>query len=325
MKAETLISIVIPVYNSELYLKKCLDSVLAQTYHNIEVILVDDGSTDNTPSICDNYAKLDSRINVIHQSNHGQANARNAGILNSHGQYLSFVDSDDFVEPDYIEYLWRLLKGNDASISICGHSYYYNNGSKPIPKGETYKLHFSGEQALEEMLYQKHFDANPWGKLVDAQIVKSNLFPNGRIFEDFVVIPKWLLCAQTVVFGNARKLNYFVRSNSTMNKGFSMQRLDLIWATKQVFELVERECPGLISAMKVRRFSNYCQALLTLPTAIPALHSTEMEIISTLRNDMFLVITDPNSRFKNKAAAILIALFGANGLRFASKAITYQR
>lgn len=325
MRDTSLVSIIIPVYNSELYLERCLDSVLTQTYDNIEVILVNDGSTDESPSICDEYAQRDKRIIVIHQSNQGQADARNTGIMSSHGNYISFIDSDDFVEPEYIEYLWELLNESGASIAICGNTFYFENDRNPIPKSETIRHYLTGEQALKEMLYQKHFDAAPWGKLVEAQIVKSNLFPSGRIFEDFVVIPRWLLCAQKVVYGNAQKLNYFVRSNNTMNKRFTIQRLDLLWATKQVFELVAGEYPELIRAMKVRRFSNYCQALITLPTKELTLRIVEKEITDTLRSDALLVITDQNSRFKNKMAAIIITLFGASGLRAISNVIEYQK
>ena len=319
MEQGTLISIIIPVYNSESYLEKCIDSVLAQTYENIEVILVDDGSTDMSPIICDKYVQIDERVVVIHQPNQGQADARNNGIMSSRGQYLSFIDSDDFVEPDYIEYLWDLLNESGASISICGYAFHYENRSNKMPTNETLRHYLSGEQALEELLYQKHFDAAPWAKLIDANIVKSNLFPRGRIFEDFAVIPKWLLSAQKVIYGNAQKLFYLVRSNGTMNRSFTLQRLDLIWATNLVFDLVLNECPELVKAMKVRRFSNYCQALLTLPVTEPTLKSVEKEIIGTLKSDSLLVIADRNSRIKNKVAAIIIALFGANGLRAASR------
>ena len=104
-----LISIIIPVYNAEKYLKKCLDSVINQTYKNLEIILVDDGSTDKSPEICDKYAEKDSRIIVLHKENGGVSSSRNAGLDIFKGEYLSFVDSDDYVEPDYIEYLYIFL------------------------------------------------------------------------------------------------------------------------------------------------------------------------------------------------------------------------
>ena len=113
-----LISIIIPVYNAEKYLPNCLDSVINQTYKNLEIILVDDGSTDKSSEICDEYAQKDFRIKLIHKENGGVSSARNAGLALVSGDYIAWVDSDDFVAPDYIEYMYKLLKEYDADISL---------------------------------------------------------------------------------------------------------------------------------------------------------------------------------------------------------------
>ena len=119
-----LISVVIPVYNVEKYLEKCLDSVVEQTYRNLEIILVDDGSTDNSGAICDRYAQKDSRVVVIHQKNGGLSKARNVGIDTATGKYISFIDSDDYVGSCYIETLYKEIKPNIINLSICFRSYF---------------------------------------------------------------------------------------------------------------------------------------------------------------------------------------------------------
>ena len=122
MKDNPLISVVIPIYKVEKYLCECVDSVINQTYTNLEIILVDDGSPDNCPAICDDYASKDSRIKVIHKENGGQSSARNAGIKIAKGEYISFIDSDDYVSPVYIEQLYSTLKRSGAGLSCCTYS-----------------------------------------------------------------------------------------------------------------------------------------------------------------------------------------------------------
>ena len=130
MKNNPLVSIIIPIYNTEKYLPSCLDSVLAQTHHNLQVLLIDDGSTDNSGKIADKYAKKDSRIKVIHQPNQGQSAARNTGLKHSTGKYISFTDSDDEIKPEFIASLLAHYDGSNASLSVCGiHYKRLNNNS----------------------------------------------------------------------------------------------------------------------------------------------------------------------------------------------------
>ena len=124
-----LISIVIPIYNVEKYIEKCLDSVIKQTYKNIEIILVDDGSPDNCGKICDSYANNDKRIQVIHKENGGLSDARNVGIERANGKYITFVDSDDYIELDYIEYLYTLIKKYNTKISFCKVNVVFNENN----------------------------------------------------------------------------------------------------------------------------------------------------------------------------------------------------
>ena len=122
---DMLVSIIVPAYNAQLHLAECLDSLLKQTYSNLQIIVVDDGSTDNTAVICDEYRKKDERIVVIHKSNGGLSDARNAGIEIAKGKYITLIDSDDYVEKDYVQFLYQLIKENNAEMSICSHTVLY--------------------------------------------------------------------------------------------------------------------------------------------------------------------------------------------------------
>ena len=125
-----LVTVICGIYNGEKYLPDCIDSILNQTYKNLEIILVDDGSTDNCPKICDEYAKKDDRIKVIHKKNGGVSSARNSALKESNGDYYCFVDQDDFLDLDYINYLYNLIEENDADISLVPQVIYFSNGIK---------------------------------------------------------------------------------------------------------------------------------------------------------------------------------------------------
>ena len=122
-----LISVIVPVYNVELYLQQCIDSILNQTYSNLEIILIDDGSTDNSSIICDINLEKDHRIKVIHKQNGGLSNARNVGVKNAQGKFVAFIDSDDYISEDYIEVLYRLICKYNADISVCRFRYVFGN------------------------------------------------------------------------------------------------------------------------------------------------------------------------------------------------------
>ena len=126
---EELVTIVVPVYKVEKYIDKCINSILSQTYKNLEIILVDDGSPDDCGKICDRYAKLDTRINVIHKENGGLSDARNAGNDVAKGKFISFIDSDDYIEPEYIEILYKAIKKDETDIAISSHKVIYESGA----------------------------------------------------------------------------------------------------------------------------------------------------------------------------------------------------
>ena len=167
---EELISVILPIYNVEKYLEKCLKSVINQTYKNLEIILVDDGSKDNSPQICDEYAVKDKRIVVIHKSNGGLSDARNAGIEIAKGKYITLIDSDDYVEKDYVQFLYQLIKENNAEMSICSHTVLYTNGTR-IEKETGEHLVLDPKTTLEKILYDEGIDLSAWAKMYKANTI----------------------------------------------------------------------------------------------------------------------------------------------------------
>ena len=167
---DTLISIVVPVYGTEAYLPQCVESLLAQTHSHLELILIDDGSPDHCGTLCDRYGEQDRRILVIHQENQGVSAARNAGVKAAHGQYIAFVDSDDWVEPDYLVELLQAAEQSeaDAVVEVSGAQVCV----------------WTGPEALRQLCYQKQFDTAPWGKLFRTELAQKTPFPEGIFFED---------------------------------------------------------------------------------------------------------------------------------------------
>ena len=165
MNNKGLVSIVVPVYNVDRYLPECIDSILSQVYPTLEIILVDDGSTDGCASICDAYAKQDSRIQVIHQSNGGLSNARNTGIAHCSGDYLLFVDSDDLISPYLVERLICVLESTGADLAICDPLHMETAPNSLDGVLDTDFCLMTPHEAIREMWYQTSFLPSAWGKL----------------------------------------------------------------------------------------------------------------------------------------------------------------
>lgn len=217
---QPLISVIIPIYNVEPYLRRCLDSVLHQTYPNLEIILVDDGSPDNCPSICDEYANNDTRIVVIHKKNGGLSDARNAGLDICKGDYITFVDSDDSISHDYAECLLNVALKNDADIAIGRIS-----NSKSIETNKT--TIFSPEEAL-----LGEFESNPsafitsWGKLFTKDLWTTIRFPPNKVHEDVFTTYLIFHKAKKIAFLDTILYNFFIREGSITSAGFSLDLLE---------------------------------------------------------------------------------------------------
>lgn len=257
-----LVSVVLPIYNVENYLNRCIESVVKQTYKNIEIILVDDGSPDNCPQICEEWAKKDRRIRVIHKKNGGLSDARNAGIEIACGQYITFIDSDDFVDEDFISYLFKLIKDNNADISICEYRYISERGklyNHPINTEEIRIL--SQKDGLKELLQMKIYSNSAWGKLYKTEHFNDIRYPYGRLFEDIPTTYKVFMKCNTIAFGARCLYNYMYRTNAISKQGFSPKRLDAVTFAEQMVDDVVEMYPSLKRYGTCRLLDDYVGVL----------------------------------------------------------------
>ncbi len=241
-----LISVIIPVYKVEDYIRRCVDSVLTQTYGNLEIILVDDGSPDRCGEICDEYAAKDKRVVSIHKKNGGLSDARNAGMEVCKGEYITFLDSDDWVVPDYIERLYRLLTDTGSDISACSFIKTSDEEAKPDSSPEEVRV-FSNIEALDKMesntdiqLYIQLVVA--WGKLYKRDLFRGVTYPVGKLHEDEFTTYKVIYRAQRIAITSAQLLYYWQREDSIMGAGFNVKgNLDATEALKERAEFYQRE------------------------------------------------------------------------------------
>lgn len=230
------ISIIVPVYKVEIYLERCVESIINQTYKNIEIILIDDGSPDRCPMMCDQYAKKDSRITVIHKKNGGLSDARNAGLDIATGEYIAFVDSDDWIEVDFIETLYVNAKTVDADISIIGCTLVWDNGKrKRLSQDEGYYI-FDRENAIRELLGQKKFSCIVCQKMYKKRIFNDLRFPVGKFYEDVAISLPTFLAAERVVVSGKSRYNYYQRSDSIVNSKFDKRKLYFLDCCKDIIK-----------------------------------------------------------------------------------------
>lgn len=239
------ISIIVPIYNVENYLDKCIKSIVNQSFKNLEIILVDDGSPDNCPAICDEWAKKDNRIKVIHKENGGLSDARNAGLAVATGEYIAFVDSDDYIEADMYKKLLSVALNNKCDIVSCKLRMVYENDKNFVTKDDSEDIIiYSTEDAMSALIDDKIRQV-VWNKLYKADIVKNIPFEVGKYHEDEF----WSYQA----IGNATKIaaidytgyNYLQRSGSIMGNGYSLKRLDAVEAKCLRQEYLDNNVPVL--------------------------------------------------------------------------------
>lgn len=259
MICEKRISVIVPVYNVENYLSKCIETLTAQTYSNIEILLVDDGSTDSSGQICDEYAVKDNRIMVIHKENGGLSSARNAGMPKASGEYIAFVDSDDFVSEDYIESLLEACENNGAKVAACGYIEYYSPEKQIVCCGEKpYTL--TGEDAVKDIFTMKNdIHVVAWNKLYARELFVQNeiTYPEGKIHEDVFTTYKLCARASTVAYVNKPCYYYVQRKGSIMGQNFSPKRLQLLEAVESVEPFVKENSPVYDTEYLFYVFLNY--------------------------------------------------------------------
>ena len=214
-----LISLIVPVYNVKDYLKTCLQSILEQTYKNLEIILVDDGSDDGSSGICDEYARMDQRIKTIHLPHSGVSAARNAGLAAATGELLGFVDSDDWIDHDMYQYLYTLMQEHDADVSAC--TYLLEQEGRPSKIiNNTGKLYvFSRKEIIRALVKNDLVKNYLWAKLFKRKLFDRLSFPVGRVYEDVAVLYKVFYSSQKVVLSCVSKYHYMIHKNESITRG----------------------------------------------------------------------------------------------------------
>lgn len=263
MKALELISVIVPIYRVEQYLTKCVDSILGQTYPNIEVILVDDGSPDSCGMICDDYACLDSRVKVIHKRNGGLSDARNAGLRHAEGDLVSFVDSDDYLSPLFLEILYAAMFAFGTKMAALpgGHDFHDGDIFSLAENLETAELVESMElinscDYIEMMLYQKVATGAVW-RLYARDVLGEDPFPVGLLYEDSATAHKFAYAAGDVAIVNNRELYaYRLRNNSIVRRQFSpIKAASAVAVTQQLYRDILERSPDIKNAAASRCFS----------------------------------------------------------------------
>lgn len=255
---EDLISIIIPVYNVQNYLCKCIDSIINQTYKNIEIILVDDGSTDNSGTICDQYKTKDDRISVIHKTNEGLSSARNKGLKNAKGVYVQFIDSDDYIDLDTIEIMYNNICRYNADVISYSH-YILNNGHTICNCTEEIEQ-INSIDAIKEIMLDDKIRSYSWEKLWKRELFKDIIYPLGRKFEDLLTTPLLFEKAKKIVIYDIPKYYYRQRDDSIMGKQSKELRLEYIKAVCEMNKYLREKHP------EIEEYLNYNIVNMTLNT-----------------------------------------------------------
>ncbi|EOU1892848.1 glycosyltransferase [Clostridium perfringens] len=248
------ISIIVPVYKVENYIHTCVDSILNQRFKDFELILVDDGSPDKCGEICDEYAKKDNRIIVIHKENGGQATARNAALDVASGEYIGFVDSDDYIEPDMYEILYKICVENECDISNCSSIIHFNK--KIVVNGGHNIITHNREEAMKVLMEGFLYDECLWTKLIKRELFEGLRIPTGIAYEDTAFTYKLFDKANKICCIGEAKYNYIKRENSTMDIATKEIKIDAIKIYSEMYSLIEARYPELLGLVTLKLANN---------------------------------------------------------------------
>lgn len=299
------ISVIIPVYKVEKYLRKCVDSVINQTYKDLEIWLVDDGSPDNCPAICDEYAANDSRIKVIHKENGGLSDARNAALDVMTGEYVTFVDSDDYIAEDAIQTLYDALKNNDADMSVGNmdsvdesgniSSFYYPANTQTFLNG-TEILQLLNQPCAPNRLYK-------------SEIFRDIRYPVGKLYEDVFTWHKILSKVNRIALTGKVSYYYLVRSGSIMHSEYDIRFTDIIFAIKERYEWLDSiGQQKLANDARMFIYTRTAVAFAHLDSAIPE-HKRKLEEIKAIYDDCYEILIKEKVGLRQKIRLWLLYRF----------------
>jgi len=306
-----LISIIVPIYKVEEYISSCVDSILRQTYKNLEIILVDDGSPDNCGSICDEYSLKDTRIKVIHKKNGGLSSARNVGIDIAGGEYLGFVDSDDWIENDMYESLYNAIIEHKADISVCGRYIVTGNRMTTISDSEKAEV-FTRSQALAELVLDEYSGMKnfAWDKLYKKELFENVRYPEGKCYEDIFTTYKLFSKSNRIVDIKSPKYYYLMREDSICGSNTPSKRYDYYKANINCLEYIKQTEPKLSDMCDKQLFNrmHFClNDMLLLDHTKNEYCSQINDILSKLKDNYFNIKNSNEMGLKQKISLMFIA------------------
>ncbi len=307
MIGEPLISIIIPVYNTEQYLRQCLDSVINQSYHNLQVIIVDDGSPDGSPRICDEYMR-DSRVIVIHKENGGLSDARNVGLDAALGDYIGFLDSDDWIDYDFYEVLLRTSLEQEADISCCGFK-WVGEGEEQIILFNPGKCMTPADE-IADTLYYNNLNVVVWNKLYVARLFENVRFPKGEIHEDEAVYCKIVGSADRIAHVDYSGYNYRKRQSSIVANVYSPRRREIVLKNiERKRAYISKHFPELLSVLDYYDAQVAGDLLINYLDSGGMMSGTEyVHLITECRKKMYFIMKHHGLPVKHKLKILLAAI-----------------
>lgn len=297
-----LISVIVPVYNVEKYLSRCIESIMNQTYFQLEIILVNDGSSDSSGRLCDSYKQQDARIIVVHKNNGGLSDARNSGIDIARGNYILFVDSDDYIATNCVERLHNLIREYKADIAMCGHKNFYDEVDIGLQEAEEI-VEYTNMEALTEMLYQKNVYQSAWGKIYKAELFSKIRYPVGYLYEDLLCTYSLFLESKTIVQNKSQLYYYFQRSDSIMKRKFDIRNMDRIKLSENILQDIKRNHHILEKAGISRVFISSVQVLREIPLKSNEFKIEYKKMKSNIQKYRKVVLFDKKAKKINRIIA----------------------
>lgn len=305
---EPLISVIIPVYNVERFLNRCLESVVNQTYKNLEILLIDDGSPDNCPVICDKWAVTDERIRVYHKKNGGLSDARNYGMKYAKGQYFAFVDSDDFIEKDMYEKMIHAILENDCKLACCGRYYYKEGKATPAFVQNSVKV-YSDVEAFQELLDNGMIEEAAWDKLYARELWKGLEYPIGEVNEDIVVAPEIIRRSGRIVHIGDPKYYYCYNGNSITKSDYKERNIVMLRHIDELRNYVQKNYPSLEHKVKVIEAKYAMNTMISILISVGGVKKNRnhyKEYKKRLKKSYAELVRSKNFSKKKKAEAFLL-------------------
>ena len=304
------ISVIVPVYNVEKYLYKCILSIINQTYKDLEIILVDDGSTDSSSIVCDELKMIDNRIKVIHKVNGGLSSARNAGIEISTGELLSFIDSDDWIEPDFLEVLHNGIIVHNADISAIQLIKVVDfNNIEFNTKTQIEWILYNRNEAMKTLFTKNIIKYSACNKLYRKELFIDIRYPEGMLNEDKATIYKLVHNSNLIVVNLSQKYHYYLRQNSIMNSKFNIKNFDSFQIHEEMIEFIDDNYPQLFCIVRARYVHASIRMLLMMIRSNYINNTDFNRCIEIIQKNKKFVYKESNIQLLTKFLTLIISIF----------------